>query len=279
MNNLIENSAPDRLEKSIGSLKTYFECRWAVQLEPLLSEPELISETILELPEPVREIGTWGYRMSRIPTPTERDELFTTFDAIIGGLLDLRRRYDISLHKQLQLERIQDELPSNLVPFRRRLKTTSGFERITDKRWVFRSDCLIESQDIHEIRKMAFELHSHSSRYAFLNFEDINASDRTHVSSLMNLREVTLFVGDISEISKSEQTALLVIGSQPTEDRPLIMAGTNLPYGDLRDLEFVNMELTEILARVYIKLTRPVSSYRNEGLIHYFLDSLSESPS
>jgi hypothetical protein len=33
-----------------------------------------------------------------------------------------------------------------------------------------------------------------------------------------------------------------------------------------------------LLSRAYIKLTRPFAEYKEQGLIHYFLDSLSENP-
>ena len=32
------------------------------------------------------------------------------------------------------------------------------------------------------------------------------------------------------------------------------------------------------LSRAYIKLTRPFREYKDQGLIHYFLDSLSQNP-
>ncbi len=271
----------DRVLRSSISLKTYFECQWAVSLDLLTEAPPLSGALRFAVPFSGRlqKHGLWGVEASRELIPAETNELQLTFDTIIGGVFELKTRFESGVEIEAALDRLREDTPPNILPFRRRLKTSAGFDRITDKRWIFRSDCLIESNDPAEIRKMAFELHSHSNRYAFLNFDDINLADRTRVTSLMALGAVTLFISDVSELPENIQTALLILCTQPAIDRPLIMAGTGLTYADLRDLEFLNPTLIQQLSQVYIKLTRPVSSYRDEGLIHYFLDSLSESPS
>ena len=65
---------------------------------------------------------------------------------------------------------------------------------------------------------------------------------------------------------------------QDTLSRPLVMAGTTVSYSELLTAENIDRDLLTQLARAYIKLTRPFSEYKQQGLIHYFLDTLSSSP-
>lgn len=60
--------------------------------------------------------------------------------------------------------------------------------------------------------------------------------------------------------------------------RPIVMAGTTLNYADLLAHKGIDIDLIAHLARAYIKLSRPFSEYKQQGLIHYFLDTLSSNP-
>ena len=181
------------------------------------------------------------------------------------------------LQLEHKLEQIQDETPSNVIQLRRTVKPATAFS-VSDKRWMLRLDCLIEGKNISEIHKMALELHSHSRRYAFMEFQSLSPSARQNFEELMSLGGISLFVPDILKLSAAEQSALQQLVEQDTIHRPLLMAGSTMPYFELRCEERINIDLLLSLSRAYIRLTRPFAEYKQKGLIHYFLDSLSQSP-
>lgn len=192
-------------------------------------------------------------------------------------------RDDAASHLSRLEERMQlafEEIPSNVVPFRRRTGTSyiPAFSNINDRRWVLRLDCLIESPYVSEIHKMALELHLQSRRYAFIEHRDLSAESKTSVPDLLAMGAITLFVSDIMTLSPAEQLTLLDLTQQDTPTRPLLMVGSTLPYSELCGEPGLNLDLLAVLARAYIKLTRPFQEYKDQGLIHYFLDSLSENP-
>lgn len=170
-------------------------------------------------------------------------------------------------------------LPENVIPLRRpTLRSVNPMVQENDKRWILKLDCLIESRHISEIHKMAMELHSHSRRYAFLEFRDLDKATRQSLPALLNLGAITLFVPSILDLTFGEQGTLLSLVQQNSLQRPLLMVGSTQAFGELRGESGVNLDLLAILSRAYIKLSRPFSEYKDQGLIHYFLDSLSENP-
>ena len=169
-----------------------------------------------------------------------------------------------------------NSLPENVIPIRR--PTLSAVNRAmeeNEKRWVLRFDCLIESRHISEIHKMAMELHSQSRRYAFLEYRDLDKATRQSLPALLKLGAMTLFVPSILDLTSGEQETLLSLVQQNSLQRPLLMVGTTQPFAELRGESGVNLDLLATLSRAYIKLSRPFSEYKDQGLIHFFLDTLS----
>ena len=181
---------------------------------------------------------------------------------------------------QLRMGTIQEEIPSNVIPLRRapEVSRPSAFTNVNDKRWMLRLDCLIESKYISEIHKMAMELHSQSRRYAFIEFRDVDKNSRASVPDLLAMGAISIFVPSILDLTAAEQEILRELMQVESLQRPLLMVGSTLTYSDLRGEAGVNMDFLNQLSRAYIKLTKPFTEYKEQGLIHYFLDSLSESP-
>ncbi len=176
-----------------------------------------------------------------------------------------------------RLDRVEDALPNNVIPLRRVSLTTTS-PAYSDKRWILKLDCLIESRHISEIHKMAMELHSASRRYAFLEYRDLDSATRQSLPALLKLGAITLFVPSILDLTMGEQATLLSVVQQSSLNRPLLMVGSTQAFSELRGEAGVNLDLLATLARAYIKLSRPFQEYKEQGLIHYFLDSLSENP-
>lgn len=262
--------------KSALALKAYFERTLKVTLEFLSAPPESSIEwEDVQFSLMLSQQGLWGLRPSA-PLPKEKSrEISETFNSLLARSCDLSAKVEYLDRFERKLCQASEDLPSNVISFRRKRLPQSEVPR---RKRTMRMDCLIESLHVSEAHKMAMELHSQSSRFAFVNYPDLNESERRRLSSLLSLGPIHLFIPNLLQLSQVEQDALLQLISQPHEDRPLIMACSPLPYADLRNVPLLNLQLVQSLSRAYIKLTRPFREYRDQGLIHYFLDTLSESP-
>lgn len=203
----------------------------------------------------------------------EGDEARRAIDSLLESAQQLEVDRDQILLLEKHLEQSREEMPSNVIPIHRpRRRFVSGE---TEKRWTLKLDCLIESPHISEIHKMALELHSHSRRYAFIEFRDLDKNARRDLGELTSLGAITLFIPSILDLTSFEQEMLRQVILQETLERPLLMVGSTLPYSELRGEPGLNLDFLAVLSRAYIKLSRPFNEYKEKDLIHYFLDSLS----
>lgn len=220
-------------------------------------------------------------KMKKTPLASERA---ASVREALEGLLTSAKEMEQSREALDRLEQrvgtIQEEIPSNVIPLRRppEAKKTSAFSRVNDKRWILRLDCLIESKYISEIHKMAMELHAQSRRYAFLEYRDLDLKARNSLQDLLAMGSISVFVPNILDLTAQEQDVLCRLMQVESVQRPLLMVGSTMSFSDLRGEAGVHMDFLSQLSRAYIKLTKPFSAYKEQGLIHYFLDSLSEDP-
>jgi hypothetical protein len=268
-----------RLLRSARVLKVYFERKLQVSLELLTEAPEEPVIDGIQFDLQISRWGIWGLRASGPLPEKTQTEISATFHGLLGAMDSLEdRRYQLA-RLQEHFESTMEELPSNVIPLRPRPTMHSrAYSRVHDKRWILRLDCLIESQQISEIHKMALELHSHSQRYAFVEYCDLSPTCRGSLTELLQLGAISLFVPSILDLSANEQEVLRQLVKLDTLNRPLLMVGANLPYSELRGEAAINLDFLLLLSRAYIKLTRPFAEYKDKGLIHYFLDSLAQSP-
>jgi hypothetical protein len=146
---------------------------------------------------------------------------------------------------------------------------------VGDRRWLLKVPCLIESTSYGELFRMAFELHMRSARTIFLSWRDLDPRGRMNPLSLLELPSATIFVPDVTNLHLAEQSSILSVIRHLGEDKPHFMAGTYVPYSELSNLASLNREFLEAISQAYLKLTKSVSQYKREGLIRYFLESLS----
>lgn len=201
-------------------------------------------------------------------------------ESLLISAREMESKRDSLSRLESRVSLVQEEVPSNVIPLRRppTVRRPNAFTDVNDKRWILRLDCLIESAHISEIHKMAMELHSHSRRYAFIELRDIDKRSRTSLPDLLAMGAISLFVPSILDLTAAEQETLRQLMDVESLQRPLLMVGSTLPFSQLRTEAGINIEFLSLLSRAYIKLTRPFTEYKEQGLIHYFLDSLSESP-
>lgn len=267
--------AQGRMLKSARAVMAYFEHKMQTSLELLTEAPEHIGEGDVQFSLAMSQYGLWGVRSSQPLQTEEHLEIFKTFSAVLGGIETMEQRREDMTRLNAKLAQTVEEIPSNVIPLRR---PSARAPEVPDRRWVLRLDCLIESKYLSEIHKMAMELHAHSGRYAFVEYRDLDAEQRLQLPELLSLGAITLFVSDLTNLSPAEQEVLLQLVQTETVQRPLVMAGALMPFADMRGEPGVNLELLTLLARAYIKLSRPFREYKEQGLIHYFLDCLSDNP-
>lgn len=271
MTNMIQGT--ERMLKSARALKVYFENKLKMSLELLIEAPKAHHDGDVAFNSSMHAIGLWGLRAPRPLDKDQTSEVLEMFHAILGALQSLEQQREELKTLQTHLENSYAHLPSNVIPFRRRaepLYTSAA------KRWTIRRDCLIEASSLSEIHKMAMEMHSHSQRYAFLEFRDLDAKQRQWLPDLLGLGALTLFIPDLSHLTMAEQTVLHELTVLESPNRPLVMVGTLAPFAELRTIPGVHLDFLNSVSRVYIKLTKDFQEYKEQGLIHYFLDSLSE---
>lgn len=271
-------SSQARLQRSARALKAYFENKLKREFELLGEAPRDARPGDVRFGAHLNRFGLWGLRAALPLNPAEHQEVFAMCDSVLSAIetMDERRALaeGVPLAEWLIPPSRAQAYPENVIPFRR--PTPGRAPRVEDRRCTLRLDCLIESMHVSEIHKMALELHSNSTRYAFLDYRDITPEDRTSVDSLLALGNITVFIPDITRVTRVEQATLVEVMNFVSTHRPLIMAGTMQTLGELRDDPAMNDEFLSIVSRVYIKLTKSFQEYKEQGLIRYLLDSMSE---
>ena len=268
-----------RIMRSARVLKAFFEHKLKLKLE-LLTEPppEPLIEGI-QFDLTINRWGIWGLKASRPIPEKQQSEICATFHGLLLAMSKLEdKRHDL-MRLQEKFEASLDFTADNVIPLRRsRLYRLTEPHEDMQKRWILRLDCLIESPVASEIHKMALELHSQSQRYAFLEYHELQPEVRVDIAQLLQLGAISLFVPSILNLSLQEQAVLRRLIEMDSVQRPLLMVGANLPFAELRADASIDLEFLILLARAYIKLTRPFAEYKERGLIHYFLDSLAQNP-
>ncbi len=161
---------------------------------------------------------------------------------------------------------------SNLVPFPNRNERSQITPRIKifEKRFVVNTPCLIEGSTAFDRKKLAFEIHSRTSRSIFI---DLNEVQSLWNSNLLGLEDATVFTPNVEALNDSQQDQL--IESLSSTQPPLIIAATDLGYGELKSRETIKSELLNILSQAHFRLQRPVKEYLELGFFKLFLESLS----
>lgn len=262
---------------SVKSLQRFFLRHMNAQLEAVWNtSPKDDSLEYITL-NGVSGIGLNGLKCNRQLSREERSEISETFEVILGGLIHLQERVHdlrrLEAHHVLHLT----EEAQNVVPLQKpqNHRGSGQTPRPKDNSWVLKLDCLIESPSHSEIAKMARELHDHSQRMAFVEFRDLEDKFRTYPSEFSGLGMITVFVPDIFSLTRQQQFCLSQVIRQDVAHRPLLMVGTHMPYSLLKSDEHIQQDFLQLISRAYLKLTKTVAHYKSEGLLHYFLDSLT----
>lgn len=264
---------------SVEALRRFFLRQLNTQLTPVWDGgPGEDSVDYVPFEGPVTGIGLHGMRANRLLTQEERGQIADMFQTILGGMLALRERLAVLRGIEANLAKNAQDIHSNVVPLHRPQNRSNRAGHVflpKDNRWILKLDCLIESPSQFEIAKMARELHDHSQRMVFIEISDLTEQQRCFPDDFSRLGAITVFVPDIFSLTRNEQFSLSQVLRTDATHRPLLMVGTRMPYGDLKEQSRINQDFLSLISRAYLKLTKPVAHYKSEGLFRYFLDSLT----
>lgn len=178
------------------------------------------------------------------------------------------------------LERLEEkyvlalEQDSNILDFRPPSERAENQVPKFERRWNLKVPCIIEATSDAEIFRMAFELHIKGSKSIFLSWHDIDPAGRQNPQTLLELAGCTIFIPNVADLQAPERAAILRVLRQEAADKPHIMAGTRVSYSELIRVSGEHSEFIDALSQAYLKLTKPVHTYKREGLMRYFLESL-----
>lgn len=157
-----------------------------------------------------------------------------------------------------------------LLHQRPRINSTTRKMRVFEKRFVVESPCLVEGSNAFERKKLAFEVHSRSSKSIFI---DLDLTGSVWESDLDHLEDCTLFIPYLENLDGSQQERLERLLNQA--ERPLVIAATGKTYGELKASEGISSGLLFALSQAHFRLQRPLKEYLELGFFKLFLESLS----
>jgi len=135
---------------------------------------------------------------------------------------------------------------------------------------------LIESRTADDIFKMAFEIHTRTTRYAFLPIEDISPHAFDSAEGLCGLGAITIFISDITQLNFELQNKLVsYYASARDRDCPQIIAGSPVPISELKKSCKVSKDLLQSLMVGYLCMNQPFAVYKRENVLDFFYDSLT----
>ena len=110
---------------------------------------------------------------------------------------------------------------------------------------------------------------------AFIQFDQLKASDTLSAQTFRDLGPVTVYIPDISSLSVGQQKALLeYLDGFRHEDSPQIIAGTLVDYKQLVATGVPDPALVRKVAVAYLQMTKPFAYYREKNIVDFFYNSL-----
>lgn len=204
-------------------------------------------------------------------TPREQEQLNELLELYLENTLALTDQLEFLSCIEQQMDRAtQEKGGANVIPLHRSaLEETRQRAR---KRLSFALPCLIEGSSHDEIKAMTLELHELSGRYGFLYFGDLQFKT---ADDLKDLGPVTIYVPDILRLTSAQQLALLkYLSSRPSVAEPQVIAGTLMPYAQLRASAQIHSDLLHRLSVCFLRMDRPFKDYRKGGIAEFFFGSL-----
>lgn len=271
-----------RLEKTMKRLELLLQRRFGQQIKVVLDGHTIVKDSSKGLPIEWNKTKLGYIDLANIElNDRDRKMLDDTLDLIVPSLLkgyddieSLMRIEERSLYMDQRSS--QDSAVVDMQSFFRK-KITSGLTKPpAEQKWVIETPFLIESRFISDITRMALEIHARTQRFAFLYWHEIDPQYRQQSHSLLQMGTCTLFVPEITNLPKEEQSGLLnLIEIANANSHPLVLAGTAHSYRELLNNPDVNQEFLKKLAQAHLKMEKPYKEYAKAGLLQFIMDGLN----
>jgi hypothetical protein len=128
----------------------------------------------------------------------------------------------------------------------------------------------LQGRQAQMVKKVAFQIHEFSARWAFVPFEDVGQEIKT-VLDLCALGGMTLFVENVEQLSQGHQTILAEYVLAPRNlDEPLVITSSSLDLAELPSL-VTNETLLNHFSQVHLEVERaPLNSTILRELLDLF---------
>ena len=141
----------------------------------------------------------------------------------------------------------------------------------------FHLPCVIDSIDSEDARKLAFEIHQQSGRYAFLS---INELDETCFHSLEDMQVIgpaTIFIPEIRSLTDTQVQFFndYFAKATRTADSPQFVVNVQNLKSFKEMADDNQISLLESLSVAVIKMDRPFAELKKVGLVNLFFSALS----
>ena len=270
-----------RLEKTMKRLELLLQRRFGSKLRVILDgHNSKAAETGLPIQWNETKLGFIDLTNVEL-NERDRKMLDDTLDLIVPSLL---KGYD-DIEALMRLEErtlyMDQRRPENstvvdMQSFFRK-KITSGLTRPSiDQKWTLETPFLIESRFISDVTRMALEIHARTQRFAFLYWHEIDPHYRQQTHSLLQMGACTLFVPEIKNLPKEEQTGLLnLLNIAKPSSHPLVIAGTAHSYQELLNSTEINQDFLKKVSSAYLRMEKPYKEYAKTGLFQFVMQGLN----
>jgi hypothetical protein len=141
----------------------------------------------------------------------------------------------------------------------------------------FHLPCVIDSIDADDARKLAFEIHQQSGRYAFLSINELDETCFNSIEDLQVIGPVTIFVPELRSLTKTQVqffNQYFETGDRTSESPQFVVNVSNLKsFKEMADDN--QTRLLESLSVAVIKMDRPFAELKKVGLVNLFFSALS----
>ncbi|MEO0335129.1 MAG: hypothetical protein AAF202_01965 [Pseudomonadota bacterium] len=141
----------------------------------------------------------------------------------------------------------------------------------------FHLPCVIDSTDADDARKLAFEIHQQSGRYAFLSIGELDESCFRSLEDLQIIGPVTIFIPELRSLTSTQVeffNRYFKEGTRNADSPQFVVNVSNLKsFKEMADDN--QTQLLESLSVAVIKMDRPFAELKKVGLVNLFFSALS----
>ena len=132
--------------------------------------------------------------------------------------------------------------------------------------------CLITSNSYNDIRMMAQEVHSRSTKYAFIGHDDLEL-DLLSLDEINEMGPITLVVSEVSQLSNKELKVIKEVLNQENDGSlPRVLLGTIYPLQTLLESQVLSNK--DLLSLSLLEMTKTFFEIKKEGLSQFFFSRL-----